>query len=331
MTKIAIIGGGFAGLVMANLLKNQAEITVFEKSRGVGGRMATRYVGDWEFDHGAPFFTVKTEEFKSFLRPLMLKNLVTPWNLKFADSSFHSKIYTPNFPAETCFIGTPRMNSIGKYLAQSLDVKLETKIITLEKISQKWQLIDDKMQKYQGFDVVITTTPAPQAAEILPQNCSYFAEIAKREMLPTFAAMLGFEGEILHSHDWDVAYFQNCAIDFLIANHQKPGRKAHSSLVVFTDHSWAKQNIDRDKDEIGRVIIAELEDVFQKNLHPSTMQVHRWLYAKANLPGVEGGFFADWENYLISCGDWCFGTGVESAFASGLAVCNYLKLHFAQC
>jgi len=43
MTSIAIIGSGLSGLVLAGELRNIANIKVFEKSRGIGGRMATRY------------------------------------------------------------------------------------------------------------------------------------------------------------------------------------------------------------------------------------------------------------------------------------------------
>ena len=64
--KIAIIGAGLAGLVCANMLKEKNTITVFEKSRGVGGRMATRYKDSFEFDQGAQYFTAKTPEFQKF-------------------------------------------------------------------------------------------------------------------------------------------------------------------------------------------------------------------------------------------------------------------------
>ena len=42
MVKIAIIGSGLAGISTALLLKDQADVTLFEKARGVSGRMSTR-------------------------------------------------------------------------------------------------------------------------------------------------------------------------------------------------------------------------------------------------------------------------------------------------
>ncbi|MFZ9092741.1 MAG: NAD(P)-binding protein [Planctomycetaceae bacterium] len=43
MKSVAIIGAGLSGLTLANRLQNRAEVTVFEKSGGFGGRMATRH------------------------------------------------------------------------------------------------------------------------------------------------------------------------------------------------------------------------------------------------------------------------------------------------
>ena len=68
MKKIAIIGSGITGCTLAVNLK-EYDITIFDKSRGVGGRLATRRADNFVFDHGAPFFQIKTKEFYNFLKP----------------------------------------------------------------------------------------------------------------------------------------------------------------------------------------------------------------------------------------------------------------------
>lgn len=61
---IAVVGAGIAGLLLARELKARgAEVVVFEKSRGLGGRMATKRVGEAVFDTGAQYFTAKSERF----------------------------------------------------------------------------------------------------------------------------------------------------------------------------------------------------------------------------------------------------------------------------
>ena len=62
--KIAIIGAGISALTIAQNLKNVATVSIFEKSRSVGGRMALRRSGPYEFYHGTQFFTAKNKDFK---------------------------------------------------------------------------------------------------------------------------------------------------------------------------------------------------------------------------------------------------------------------------
>ena len=53
--RIGIVGAGICGLAAAaELAAAGREVAVFDKSRGIGGRLATRRVDAMSFDHGAP-------------------------------------------------------------------------------------------------------------------------------------------------------------------------------------------------------------------------------------------------------------------------------------
>ncbi len=54
--KIAIVGAGLAGLRAALELAPLHKVTIFEKSKGVGGRVATRRFGQFHVNHGATDF-----------------------------------------------------------------------------------------------------------------------------------------------------------------------------------------------------------------------------------------------------------------------------------
>ena len=63
--KIIVVGAGLSGLSAARELSSRGhDVTVFDKGRGVGGRLATRRAGSAVFDHGAQFFTARSDEFQ---------------------------------------------------------------------------------------------------------------------------------------------------------------------------------------------------------------------------------------------------------------------------
>jgi len=137
MVKIAIIGAGISGLALANTIKNNADVELFEKSRGFGGRVATRRAGDFSFDHGAQFFKAKTVEFQNYIQPMLDQNIIELWKAQFIeiiDGKITNKRTWGNDPAN--YVGTPSMNSIGKYMANGLNVQLSKKLKKfLKKIS----------------------------------------------------------------------------------------------------------------------------------------------------------------------------------------------------
>ena len=68
MVDIAIIGAGLSGLIAANKLNHISSVEVFEKSRGVSGRMATRNSDPFFFDHGAQYFKIKTDSLMKLMK-----------------------------------------------------------------------------------------------------------------------------------------------------------------------------------------------------------------------------------------------------------------------
>jgi renalase len=122
--KIGIIGAGLSGLVLANNLNDKWDITLFEKARGVGGRMATRHADPYQFDHGAQFFTARQKEFKKFLQPLLDNGLVVEWNPIMTTLAKGEKPYKRDW-FEPHYIPVPKMNSMCKYLARDQDIYIQ--------------------------------------------------------------------------------------------------------------------------------------------------------------------------------------------------------------
>ncbi|WP_373512609.1 FAD-dependent oxidoreductase, partial [Persicitalea sp.] len=83
MNSCIIIGAGMAGLTAARELTAQGwDVTVLDKGRGIGGRMATRRIENTRADHGAQYFSVRTPEFRQLIEKLESEGIVEAWDLE---------------------------------------------------------------------------------------------------------------------------------------------------------------------------------------------------------------------------------------------------------
>jgi predicted NAD/FAD-dependent oxidoreductase len=63
-TDVLIIGAGMSGMAAASELSRAGlRVMVVDKGRAVGGRMASRRIGEAVFDHGAQFITARSDQF----------------------------------------------------------------------------------------------------------------------------------------------------------------------------------------------------------------------------------------------------------------------------
>jgi len=321
MIKVAIIGAGFSGLVLANELKNLGgfEVTFFEKSRGVGGRIATRYNQEWEFDHGVPFFEAKTEKFQVFLQKSIEEGVIASWNLKIVDGFGNEMPCDGKF-----FIGMPKMNALPKNLARGFDIKFETKICKMERKNDCWHLCDDSLKTYDAFDFVVTSCPPQQAFDILPDECLYKSSLKNFEMLPRFVSLFGFENSFESGVNFscDIMQITNSKIEKVVCNHKKIGRNNKPSIVVYACDEWSLKNVEMEKELAGQELLAELKNLFGSFENPILSQTHRWLYSQ---PKFKSDLLSlgDKPLQIISCGDWLSSGDIEGAFLSGIESLKY--------
>ena len=67
-----VIGGGITGLITATILQETGiKVTVLDKGRGIGGRLATRRIChesiEGVFDYGTQYFCVKDAKFQPWI------------------------------------------------------------------------------------------------------------------------------------------------------------------------------------------------------------------------------------------------------------------------
>ncbi len=291
ISKAAIIGGGIAGLTCANMLKAAGyKVTVFEKARGPGGRTSTRRAGDYNYDHGAPFFRAYSAEFKAFMERV----------------KSHGYAHLNNNGEWT---GTPRMNAIAKYLAGNLDVTAGTRIQSISETG----LLDTHQNRHGPFDWIVIAVPAAQAQEIVPEISG---RISRVEYTPVKTLMLTLHPDYKPDMTAPV-------IGKLIPNASKPDRPEHNSHVLHSTESWALEHLEEDKDKTADMMIDACRLDREKILHHAG---HRWLYGNIKT-GLQEYFILNNETRTGFCGDWFCDTplpeesivpdGVERAYLSG--------------
>lgn len=331
---VIVIGAGIAGLVCADQLHQLGyEVTVLEKSAGVGGRLATRRVqGTW-VDHGAQYFKVRHQQFARFTNQLLDSGIIEPWTTPI----YHlksGKLYPP--PLEDCetrYICPLGMTAIAKFLAVRLQQQqkiLHNVRITAAAVSgNRWQLRSDRHEVFSAT-AVVSTVPAPQFLPIfstaLALNPSLIDTVASVRFVPSLAVMAGYPSDQLVPDSWYAVQAEDDPVlSWVCLNSQKSGTTETAPVFVFHSSSdYAQKSLEENNLEIaGKPILEQLGKLFAKWLEaPAWWQVHRWRYALVSEPLSMACLIADKPLPLVCAGDWCGGHNLESAYLSGLSAAD---------
>ena len=313
-----------AGLVAALELREKHDVSVFEKSRGLGGRVATRYADEFEFDHGAQFFTAKSERFERFLEPLLDAGVVAVWSPRVVEiEPGRVTAESPSDAEAPRLVGAPRMNSIGKHLAAELDVRCRTTVSGLAQHESRWLVFDADEQPLGAYDWVVLAAPAPQSSALLPDSSPLRQQIESARMTGCFTLMLGLERPL--DLAWDAAYVEHADIGWIAVNSSKPSRPDSYCLIVHSTNAWAESHMEDDRDAIKEHLLGECASVLGGLIRDAAYcSLHRWRYANCD-PRSGDQFGLDSQSRIAACGDWFMSGRVEAAFTSAVQMAEALN------
>lgn len=321
---IAVIGAGLAGLTLARELAGQAEVTLFEKARGLGGRMSTRRQDDRQWDHGAQFFTARSRAFRQLLAPHIAAGTVAEWHPNLTTLSPDKPPFKrPWF--EPHYVAVPGMNALLKAMAAGQEVRLQTRVAHLRRRPDGWQLFDEQDGDLGTFDRVVSSAPLPQTRELLGPHLAEPDALAPYAMAPCYALLLAVDAAALPA--WDAARVNHAPLRWIAFNHRLPGRGPAGSVVAHSTPEWAREHLEHDQDWVQQQLT---ESFLALTGLPARAiagaRLHRWRYALSNEPAEPGeGYVLDPQTGLAACGDWCLGGRVEAAFLSGRALARALS------
>jgi len=318
--RVAVVGAGLAGLTSARELTQAGlDVTVYEKSRGVGGRLSTRRV-DWAtFDHGTQYFTARDPVFMDWIKGLMARGIVSQW------SPVMSK---PN-PAEPWYVANPGMNSLARAQAEGLKVVLNTRVSGMEWQDNQWQLCFEEGATVPSpdtapeaiFDAVVVAVPNEQAVPLLqPHRAQWATSLAAVALLPCWTVMLSTEPV---ATTLEAGQPESGPIGWWARNDSKPNRSKNErqqDRVIQASSTWTEHNLNADK----AVVIAELQKALlvqlgvKQMVNTQTAMAHRWLYARRTPSQTTlGASLWHTQQRLGVCGDGLTHSRVEQAYLSG--------------
>lgn len=305
---IAIVGAGMAGLSAAEVLIAQGRtVRLFDKGRGAGGRMATRRVSmfgaDISFDHGAQYFTARSDGFREAVSGWLEAGVAAPWN----DNDLPG-------PAPARYVGAPGMNSILKAMAAPLDVSWDAEVKSIEGQPADWRLRFADGSAAGTFETVIVAVPAEQAAVLLAQAAPGLAASARKvRSEPCWAAMLAYDQPTrIVSLSFEPS---EGPLGWTARNSSKFGRTDAETWVLHARPDWSRANLEAPPERVAARLVESFREQTGAGA-PAFSQAHRWRYARVAEPlGVP--FQLDQAAGLATCGDWHIGARVEAAWTSG--------------
>jgi len=305
MSGVAIIGAGICGLRCAEVLHN-AGVTVqlFDKGRGVGGRLATRRHKHWRFDHGTASLHGDGAG-----RSARISDYPT-WVC--SDNSI--KNYLPE----------NGVNQLAKDVAGHLNVQLNCQIQSIERRAEGWHLLDHDASTCGPFETLIITAPCPQTLALIETlDPPLRRQLTGVRMTPAWVMMLVSAEPIIAAPELRPPH---SLIRRISAEHSKPGRAldpVEHSYVVETAGDWSRRHEDDSTAAVETSILSALMSINNTAVNPMHCAVHRWRYAHTEQPLGQPYLF-DPQMKLAVAGDWCLGEGASGAYRSGEALANAL-------
>jgi renalase len=322
MNSCIVVGAGISGLVAARELSAAGwRVVVLDEGSGVGGRTATCRIENGTFDHGAQFFTVRSERFENLVAGWLEAGVVEEWTRGFADAEGKH-----NDDGHARYRGSEGMISIPSYLAYGLDVRTGEQVVEVNVWDRAWELRTGSGRREIGATLLLTA-PVPQSLALIEsgdytlpdgahynlKNISYAPCLALLALLdgPTGVPEPGgmqIKGEPL---DW-------------IGDNQRKGISEAPSITVHAGPEWSRKHFEADEAEITASLLSFTGEQLGTDLTSKTVQtsIARWRYSWVTQPHPEPCLVASEKPSLIFAGDAFGEAKVEGAALSGLAAAD---------
>ncbi|MDP9411715.1 MAG: FAD-dependent oxidoreductase [Actinomycetota bacterium] len=319
-----VVGAGISGLLAARELRAEGwRVTVVEKGRRVGGRMATLRLGGGNFDHGAQFFTVRGERFAGLVEGWLAAGAAEEWSRGFADAAGEY-----NQDGHPRYRGSGGMTSIPEYLARGLDVRTGERAVRAEPRADGWEVACEGGLRVSGAALLLTA-PVPQSMELAESGGHELPEEVRgrlREVSydPCLALLALLDGPAGVPEPGGMQ-IKGEPLDWIGDNRRKGISETHA-ITIHAGPGWSRDHFVDDEPEITRSLLSLATNRLGTDLGSLTLETSlvRWPYSWVTNSHPEPCLAVRDGPPLLFCGDAFGQPKVEGAALSGLAAADRL-------
>ncbi|GAB3032594.1 NAD(P)/FAD-dependent oxidoreductase [Bowmanella dokdonensis] len=310
--KFAIVGAGMSGCLLCSYLTAAGhQVTVFEKSRGPGGRSSTKRT-DWgSFDPGASFLRTADPDLLEQLQPLEALGIVRPWSVTPYDKTDY---FSAQQTHDQFFVFTPGMNAACRFWLQGASLLNSIQITHMQEMPKGWMLWDQQQRKFGLFDYVVVTAPWPQTRHLLSEHLPDIADTRETDWLPCWSVAMQLARPVTDA--MPVIYAHQQLLQLAVLDSAKPDRQAKRQIwVVQFSHPESARLQYTAKDEVARRAASALGELLElPPLQVSHSYQHYWRFARLSPLGHLPGLIHDPERRLMGLGDWSMGGSLPCVF-----------------
>ncbi|MEP6979698.1 MAG: FAD-dependent oxidoreductase [Nakamurella sp.] len=302
---VVVVGAGISGVACARVLQDAGvSVTILDRGRVVGGRMASKRYDGRPVDIGASYFTVSDPHFEAVVTDWERRGLARPWTDTFqarSQSGRESKTGAMRWAAPA------GLRTLVTDLAAPLTVRGQHHVESVDRIDGVLP-VDDLTADY-----VVLAMPDPQARRMLSPALDDVAHALDDPFQPVLAlttrwpqrSWASFDGAFVNDHP---------TVNWIADDGSRRGDDA-PVLVAHSTAEFAQPYL-ADPAEAEMEMTGALREILDLAAEPELAQVHRWTFAKP--AGSRTAPFLLSGSGVGVCGDaWSEKPRVESAWLSG--------------
>jgi|TARA_S200000501_G_scaffold14733_1_gene13028 renalase len=313
MKKISIIGTGLSAIFSAiHLRKNtDLEINLFDKARGLGGRLATRRAEDGKFDHGAQYFSIERISNLPEIQMLINEGVIS------------------NIEDKDIYFSPDGMTNIAKKLLMDFNIFKEHKLVSIDKENENYKLFFENGSTFNS-DYIIMSCPMPQSLEILNKSKIDFDNnlikaLEDLNYFPCIVVMIKSEIKLSNLDKHIGTDVDSKNISWIGDNYRKKVSSIENYYTIQCSPEFSYENFENEYDETNEKLKHDMEKIFGSNYQ--ILSNHKWRYSiPKNFYQGDNSLVINEKDFLGLCGDIFTNGRFDGAITSGLSIADkFLK------